>query len=41
VREELAKYLGMRPCPDCEGTRLNRAARFVFVAERTLPETAH
>ena len=41
VREELAKYLGMRPCPDCGGTRLNRAARFVFVAERSLPETAH
>src|SRR6202034_611413 len=41
VREELSKYLGMRPCPDCAGTRLNRAARFVFVAERTLPETAH
>jgi excinuclease ABC subunit A len=31
----------MRPCPDCAGTRLNRAARSVFVAERTLPETAH
>ncbi|MGH8140488.1 MAG: excinuclease ABC subunit UvrA [Steroidobacteraceae bacterium] len=41
VREELAKYLGMRPCPDCAGTRLNRAARFVFVAERSLPQTAH
>jgi len=41
VREELAKYLGMRPCPDCGGTRLNRAARFVFVADRSLPETAH
>jgi excinuclease ABC subunit A len=41
VREELAKYLGVRPCPDCGGTRLNRAARFVFVAERTLPDTAH
>ena len=27
VREELAKYLGARPCPDCGGTRLNRAAR--------------
>ena len=38
VREELARYLGMRPCPDCQGTRLNRAARFVFVAGRTLPE---
>jgi excinuclease ABC subunit A len=38
VREELARYLGVRPCPDCQGTRLNRAARFVFVAGRTLPE---
>ena len=27
----------MQPCPDCGGTRLNRAARNVFVAERTLP----
>ena len=41
VREELTKYLGVRPCPDCAGTRLNRAARSVFVAERSLPETAH
>ena len=41
VREELAKYLGVRPCPECAGTRLNRAARFVFVAERSLPEIAH
>ena len=41
VREELAKYLGTRPCPDCGGTRLNRGARFVFVADRSLPETAH
>ena len=38
VREELARYLGLRPCPECQGTRLNRAARFVFVAGRTLPE---
>ncbi|HEV7715257.1 MAG TPA: excinuclease ABC subunit UvrA, partial [Steroidobacteraceae bacterium] len=41
VREELSKYLGMQACPDCKGTRLNRAARFVFVAERSLPELAH
>ena len=27
VREELAQYLGLRPCPECDGTRLNRAAR--------------
>jgi excinuclease ABC subunit A len=41
VREELARYLGVRPCPECQGTRLNRAARFVFVAGRTLPELVH
>ena len=41
VREELSKYLGMRPCPDCGGARLNRAARFVFVGEQSLPQTAH
>src|SRR4029453_12877769 len=40
VREELAKYLSNQPCPDCGGTRLNRAARNVFVAERTLPDIA-
>jgi excinuclease ABC subunit A len=40
VREELAKYLSNQPCPECGGTRLNRAARHVFVAERTLPELA-
>ncbi|HEX7046408.1 MAG TPA: excinuclease ABC subunit UvrA [Gammaproteobacteria bacterium] len=38
VREELAKYLSTRPCPDCEGTRLNKPARHVFVAEQSLPE---
>jgi excinuclease ABC subunit A len=41
VREELSRYLGMRPCPECHGTRLNRAARFVFVANKSLPELAH
>ncbi|HJS88680.1 MAG TPA: excinuclease ABC subunit UvrA [Steroidobacteraceae bacterium] len=38
VRDELAKYLGMRTCPDCGGTRLTRAARFVFVGGEALPE---
>lgn len=31
VREELAKYQNNRPCPDCDGTRLRREARFVKV----------
>ncbi|NBU25856.1 MAG: excinuclease ABC subunit UvrA, partial [Gammaproteobacteria bacterium] len=38
VREELARYRGLRPCPDCEGSRLNRDARCVRVGGHTLPE---
>ena len=41
VREELSRYLGVRACLECHGTRLNRAARHVFVAEKPLPEVAH
>jgi excinuclease ABC subunit A len=37
VREELAKYISERACPDCGGARLNRSARNVFVADRPLP----
>jgi excinuclease ABC subunit A len=37
VREELAKYISDHPCPNCEGQRLNRSARNVFVADRALP----
>jgi len=38
VREELTKFLNSQPCPDCSGTRLNRAARHVFICDRSLPE---
>jgi excinuclease ABC subunit A len=41
VRDELAKYVGTRPCPTCHGTRLNRTARSVFVSGKSLPEIAH
>jgi excinuclease ABC subunit A len=34
VREELAKYLNSKPCPECEGTRLRREARHVKVGPR-------
>ena len=37
VREELAKFISERPCPDCHGQRLNRSARNVFVDDRNLP----
>ncbi len=37
VREELSKYISQKPCPVCEGQRLNREARNVFVADTNLP----
>ncbi len=38
VREELTKFINSQTCPECDGTRLNSAARNVFVCERSLPE---
>jgi excinuclease ABC subunit A len=38
VREELRKYRGTRPCPECGGARLNEAARSVRVDGRGLAE---
>ena len=40
-REELARYLASKPCPACAGTRLNAAARHVYVADITLPTLTH
>jgi excinuclease ABC subunit A len=41
VREELAKYLSNKPCPECLGERLNRQARHVYVNDTRLPEIAN
>ncbi|WP_298636517.1 excinuclease ABC subunit UvrA [uncultured Umboniibacter sp.] len=38
VREEMAKYHSQQSCPDCSGSRLCRAARHVFVDEKTISE---
>ncbi|WP_299946558.1 excinuclease ABC subunit UvrA [uncultured Microbulbifer sp.] len=38
VREELAKYLSTQQCPECDGTRLRREARHVFVDNCTLAQ---
>lgn len=38
VRDELSRYLSQKSCPECHGTRLNLAARHVFIAEHTLAE---
>lgn len=37
VREDLSKYLNIQPCPSCEGSRLRRDARHVFIDGETLP----
>ena len=41
VREELAKYLNAKPCPECHGTRLRREARNVLIGSRSLPEISN
>ncbi|WP_136066456.1 excinuclease ABC subunit UvrA [Modicisalibacter radicis] len=38
VREDLAKYLAIQPCPTCHGSRLRRESRHVFIDDHTLPE---
>jgi len=38
VKEELAKYLNTRSCPECLGTRLRKEARNVRVAGRNIHE---
>lgn len=36
VREELAKYLSNKRCTECNGARINTAARHVFIDEQPL-----
>ncbi len=36
IREDLAKYLSQQPCPSCNGSRLNEAARNVFVQDQRI-----
>ncbi len=37
VREELSRFINTECCPDCQGSRLNEAARHVFIGEHSLP----
>jgi excinuclease ABC subunit A len=37
VREELAKYISQKPCTVCNGQRLKREARHVFINNTNLP----
>ncbi|MEP6825995.1 MAG: hypothetical protein ABI919_14400, partial [Ramlibacter sp.] len=45
VREELARYRSVQPCPDCGGTRLRSEARHVKIGEgeqaRAIYEVSH
>ena len=38
VRDELAKYMSSQACNECGGTRLNEAARNVFVGEKNIAD---
>ncbi len=38
VREDLAQYLNHTTCSDCEGSRLKREARNVFIEDKALPD---
>ncbi len=38
VRTELTKYLTIADCQSCQGSRLNRSARHVYIEAVTLPE---
>ena len=38
VRDDLAKYLNMHACPSCDGSRLRRDARHVFIDQRTIAD---
>ncbi|WP_086933152.1 excinuclease ABC subunit UvrA [Agarilytica rhodophyticola] len=37
VREELTKFLSTMNCPECDGARLKKDARHVFIDNRNLP----
>ncbi|VAW62229.1 Excinuclease ABC subunit A [hydrothermal vent metagenome] len=41
VRDEMSKFFTDQTCPDCNGSRLNAAARHVFVNRHSLPEITH
>ena len=39
VRDDLARYRSLQPCPDCSGSRLKREARHVFLVDAAKPES--
>ncbi|SDX33527.1 excinuclease ABC subunit UvrA [Marinobacter mobilis] len=41
MREELARHLSQQPCKECNGSRLRRSARHVFIEKNNLPSITH
>ena len=41
MREELARNLSTQPCKDCQGSRLRRGARHVFIEEHNISDVTH
>jgi excinuclease ABC subunit A len=41
AREELAKYLNVQRCRECDGARLRKSARHVFIDKKSLPEVGN
>ncbi len=41
VREDLYRFINSQPCKDCDGSRLRREARNVFVAGRAIHDITH
>ncbi len=37
-REDIQRYMNFRPCPECQGEKLNRGSRAVRVGERAISE---
>ncbi|UCG79618.1 MAG: excinuclease ABC subunit UvrA, partial [Desulfobacterales bacterium] len=40
VREEIARFMNLRPCPECGGTRLKKEIRCIKIADRSIDEVA-
>src|SRR5699024_6270046 len=38
VREELSRYIAVQPCPSCEGSRLRKESRHVYIDDHPLPQ---
>lgn len=38
VREDLARHIAVQPCPTCQGSRLRKESRHVYIDDNTLPQ---